>query len=152
MENSCSICSLHDGNPSSHLSSIFSLQKRDQKAAGRHKRQLRGRRSCRGVRLFCFYFTFLQSKEAAPMYKNMNHYSHRLQTDGTDGSADSIFQCAIPDLYLKRFRSQSSAKRSTILLKCTFFIGIAKLKQATFLLKLMPFLNKKRQHYQISAK
>ena len=34
-----------------------------------------------------------------------------------------------------------TAKRSTISLKCTFYIGIAKLKQATFLLKLMPFLN-----------
>ena len=31
MEKSCNFCSLHDGNPSSHLSSIFSLKKRDQK-------------------------------------------------------------------------------------------------------------------------
>ena len=85
MENSCNICSLHEGNPSLHLSSIFSLKKRDQKAAEEQQRQLRGRRSCRGVRVFCFHCTFWQSKEVASMYKNVNHCSHRLQTDGTDG-------------------------------------------------------------------
>ena len=64
---------------------FFPFKKRDQNAAEEQQRQLRGRRSCRGVRVFCFHCTFWQSKEVASMYKNVNHCSHRLQTDGTDG-------------------------------------------------------------------
>ena len=46
-------------------------------------------------------------------------------------------------MYLERFRSLSPAKRSTNLLKCTFYIRIAKQKWAMFFIKLMPFLMKK---------
>ena len=55
----------------------------------------RGRRSCRGVRVFCFHCPFLQSKEAASMYQNMNHSCHKLQTDGTNGSPGLQCQCAM---------------------------------------------------------
>ena len=47
-----------------------------------------------GVGLVGIHCIFLQPKEAASMYKNMNHCSHRLQTDGTDESAGLSFQRA----------------------------------------------------------
>ena len=94
MEKSCNICSLHARNQSSHLSSTCSPKKRDQKAAEQQQRQQRGRRSCRGMRVFCFYCPFLQSKEAASMYQDMNHSCHKLRTDGTNGSPSLQCQCA----------------------------------------------------------
>ena len=50
-----------------------------------------------GSESFLLSLHFL-AKEAASMYKNMNHCSHRLQTDGRDGSAGLSFQCAVPCL------------------------------------------------------
>ena len=86
-----------------------------------------------------------KKKKDAPIYQLIKHFEEIIlaifKTNILKDFQKIFHSKPIPGLYLQRFRSQSSAKRSTILLKCNFFIGIAKLKKATFLLKLMPFLD-----------